>query len=638
MSRAPKSPSLPQNDSPSQQEARNKQLAEAQDTYQWTRDSPTLTGLPLAADVPKENRPTDAWWLEVLEVGARVAANAVEVALSGAASASVGASSKESAGKSAKRVGAIRESLVDLRGDLNPDEHPIGDMFERLAERTGVKQSPSERLESHRAELERIVEQHRVSNGTASTLADYEALFKALPLPALASNFMEDDTFAMLRVAGPNPMLIRNVRELPAHFPVTEQDYQHSMGAQDTLETALSEGRVFLLDYQELSSLQPSTWEGLDKVVYAPLALFAVPKGGTRLTPVAIQCDQDPSEHPIFLPVSDGPGMWGWQMARDIVQVADGNYHELFAHLARTHLVQEAFAMATYRQLASSHPLNALLTPHFEGTLFINNAAAGGLIAPGGPIDEIFGGTISSTQRAAVADRLAFDFDANRVPVELEARGVGTDSALRVFPYRDDALLVWGALEDWVHQYVYIYYSDDQAVLDDTELEAWHQDVVQQGAVKGFARPLDRESLVQAITMVIWNGSAQHAAVNFPQKWMMTYSPALTGASWASAPSRQNGHTKPDWLAAMPPLSLANLQLDTLTLLGSVYYRPLGDYRSNDFPYRPWFRDSAVTDNALPRFQAALAQVEATINARNSQRRYEYAFLKPSAIPSSINI
>lgn len=87
------------------------------------------------------------------------------------------------------------------------------------------------------------------------------------------------------RVAGPNPMLIANVRELPAHFPLTNPDYQHSMGTQDSLSEALAEGRLFLLDYQELSCLEPSTWEGLDRRVYAPIAAFAVPKDGRRLTP-----------------------------------------------------------------------------------------------------------------------------------------------------------------------------------------------------------------------------------------------------------------------------------------------------------------------------------------------------------------
>ena len=331
--------------------------------------------------------------------------------------------------------------------------------------------------------------------------------------------------------------------------------------------------------------------------------------------------------------------MWGWQMARTTVQVADGNYHELFVHLGRTHLVQEAFAVANHRQLAEDHPIFVLLKPHFEGTLFINNSAAGSLIAAGGPIDSIFAGTIESTQHAAVADRLNFDFYARMVPAELESRGVGPDSKLVDYPYRDDALLVWGAIGHWVEQYVGIYYpAGDSEVQADTELAAWCTEVRELGLLKGFKPITTRDQLVSVLTMVIWNGSAQHAAVNFPQATYMSYAPAVTGAGWTAAPTSEDDHDKPEWLQMMPPLSLAAEQLDVLTLLGSVYYRMLGDYQTNEFPYREWFRDPAVTTNALPRFQEALKEVEATIDERNGLRRWEYPYLKPSLIPNSINI
>lgn len=49
----------------------------------------------------------------------------------------------------------------------------------------------------------------------------------------------------------------------------------------------------------------------------------------------------------------------------------------MFVHLAQTHLVSEAFCLATQRTLAPSHPLHVLLAPHFEGTLFINEGRRG---------------------------------------------------------------------------------------------------------------------------------------------------------------------------------------------------------------------------------------------------------------------
>ena len=62
---------------------------------------------------------------------------------------------------------------------------------------------------------------------------------------------------------------------------------------------------------------------------------------------------------PVFTPAN---GV-AWEIAKVHLQVSDGNHHELFSHLGRTHLVVEAFAMATPRRLAPEHPLEVLLLP-----------------------------------------------------------------------------------------------------------------------------------------------------------------------------------------------------------------------------------------------------------------------------------
>jgi arachidonate 15-lipoxygenase len=431
---------------------------------------------------------------------------------------------------------------------------------------------------------------------------------------------------------------------LPAKFPLTDDQYRDVMGNEDSLSEALAEHRLYLLDYAELDDLTAvagASSTGQSKYVYAPIALFAIAKGQSSLTPVAIQCGQNPTVYPLFFKVdkSQSQQWWGWQMAKTIVQIAEANYHELFVHLARTHLVLEAFTVATHRYLADCHPLNVLLLPHFEGTLFINNAAAKQLIAEGGPIDHIFGAPIARTQQAAGTDRLNFDFYANMLPTELKNRQVANPAWLPDYPYRDDALLVWSAIEQWVNDYVAVYYNNDAAVMGDTELAAWTASLISEGKIKGFKEITGCKQLVSVLTMIIYTASAQHAAVNFPQKPLMTYAPALSGAGWQAAPGQQGEHSEQDWLQLLPPIDLSFEQLNVLYLLGSVHYRRLGDYRSNSFPYLPWFEDDKITKNngPLAKFQQSLVTVESTINARNSER-INYEFLLPSQIPNSINI
>lgn len=453
---------------------------------------------------------------------------------------------------------------------------------------------------------------------------------------------MDDATFARYRTAGPNPMLIRGIDELPAKLPLSDAQYRAVMGEDDTLAVALAEHRVYLLDYHELDFLAavPGRTDGQAKHVFAPIALFAIPKGGTHLVPVTIQCGQQPSKHPLFFPaVHDSALGWGWQMAKTVVQVAEGNYHELFVHLARTHLVLEAFAVATHRCLAEAHPINILLVPHCLGTLFINNAAAGSLIAEGGPIDHIFGAPVARSQQAAGSDRLGFDFYANMLPADLAARRVDNPAWLPEYPYRDDALLVWVANRQWLHDYVGVYYADDAAVTGDSELADWSASLIADGKIKGFTAVASRAQLVDVLTMVVFTATAQHSAVNFPQKPLMTYAPALSGAGWLDAPLRQDGHDEQQWLAMFPPIDLALEQLNVLYLLGSVHFRALGDYRSNHFPYLPWFEDHAIVKDGGPldRFQRSLREVQAQIEARNTART-PYPFLLPKGIPNSINI
>ena len=56
-------PSLPQNDSMEQRAQRRQQIAPTSVHYQWTREIPTLPGVPLATKVPTDDQPSIEWWL-----------------------------------------------------------------------------------------------------------------------------------------------------------------------------------------------------------------------------------------------------------------------------------------------------------------------------------------------------------------------------------------------------------------------------------------------------------------------------------------------------------------------------------------------------------------------------------------------
>lgn len=471
--------------------------------------------------------------------------------------------------------------------------------------------------------------------GHVSHIKEYERLVPKMTLPPIAQTYESDDVFAYMRVAGFNPLVIERIASPGDRFPVTNDQYQAVMGSEDSLSAAGQEGRLYLADYALLDGAISGTFPHAQKYVYAPLALFAVPRGtepNRMLRPIAIQAGQNPQVHPLITPRS---GHYAWLFAKTIVQIADATLHEPVAHLARTHLFVGSFILPTHRQLLPSHPLSLLLRPHFEGTLAINDAAQRVLIARGGGVDRLTGATIDNSRVLAVKGLQSYRFDAAMLPIQLKQRGVDDPNLLPVYPYRDDALLVWDAIQDWVSDYLRLYYPDDAAVQADAALQGWAAEAqaYDGGRVIGFGQAGGIQTcdyLVDAITLIIFTASAQHAAVNFPQKDLMMYAPALPLAGYMPASTLQGEVSEQDYLQLLPPLDQAQRQLNLLYLLGSMYYNTLGTYPQNHFT------DARVRP-LLRSFQAKLNQIEATIQQRN-QERPAYEYLLPSRIPQSINI
>lgn len=482
-----------------------------------------------------------------------------------------------------------------------------------------------------------ILDSERI-DGSGDSFEEYNDLFKNIAIPKISETFLEDSEFARMRVAGPNPIVIKGISNLPNNFQVSEEGFS-SVVPNDTLINALKEGRVYLADYDVLKDVENGKFPDKQKYLYAPLALFVVPKDGTSphpLLPVAIQCGQDADSHPIIFPPAQGatdPKRWAWNIAKTIVQIADANYHELITHLGLTHLLIEPFAIATERQLASAHPLGILLRAHFEGTFFINDLAHRFLIGERDPVDALLAGTYKASQKVAADAVKKFKFNDSFLRDSFNKRDT---TKLPYYPYRDDALLIWGAIHEWVSDYLLAYYKkNNNIVLNDTELQEWAKELIstkggniQEFGEKGLIKTFDY--LVKVTTQVIFTASVQHAAVNFPQASIMSYTPAFPLAGYIPIPSNFKAVSEKDFFNLLPSIKQAQGQLGVTYLLGSVYYTKLGNYSNIVDP---------EVQEPLRKFQLKLKSIEAQINERNLSSSEEfYEYLLPSRIPQSINI
>jgi arachidonate 15-lipoxygenase len=463
------------------------------------------------------------------------------------------------------------------------------------------------------------------------SLEDYRGVFGKEPLPAVAGVFLEDWAFARSFVAGANPLLLRRIDRPDSDFPVTDDHLRRQRVFDgDSLHRAIGDGRVYGVDYNGLRILRAGQHPHRPKYVHTPRVMLAVPPGGKSLVPVAIQGGPDGR---IFTP-ADG---WAWQIAKLAVRAADGTHHEAISHLGLTHLLMEPFVVAMRRCLHESHPIYALLDPHFEGTMPINALAVTKLIQPGKSVDRLVGGEITSVYALIRRERLGCHFHGRMLPNELRSRGVD-EGALADYPYRDDARRVWAAIARWVGGYVDHFYADDSVVQKDDELQNWLGEVgaSDKGAVSGLAdggRVDGVAALKDVLATVIFTSSAQHAAVNFAQHTDLAFCPAAPMASYGPFPERAEETTEQDFWRMLPPLDVALHTEQILNFLGKLHYGQLGHYG------RGQFGDAAI--GALERrFQEELDATEAHIDARNREpeTRIPYVNLRPSKIPQSINI
>ncbi|QSJ20239.1 lipoxygenase [Nostoc sp. UHCC 0702] len=487
------------------------------------------------------------------------------------------------------------------------------------------------------------------SASNSFSLKDYNQQFQAIAKPHISFHFQEDRYFAYMQVAGSNPVVLRQVSQLDSRLPITEDKYSEISklyGVADTLNNALAEGRIYLADYTLLGTLVNGIYLGELKYISAPLALFAVPPNSytvRSLFPVAISYQQPSISNNwlLFTPLVTDTDADTWMTAKNIVEMADSNYHELVSHLGRTHLVVEAFVVAT-NQLPDNHNLKKLLKPHLEGTVLINYGAHTTLIAPGGGVEELLASSLGSDQTLGAngAQSYLFNFNDIAFPDTLKSRGVDDTSKLPTYPYRDDGLLIWGAIQSWVKEYFSLYYISNLSVLKDQHLQTWGATLIslQGGRLQNFGddgqghiKTLDY--LVKAVSTIIFTASAQHAAVNFPQKELMMYTPAFPLARYLPAPI--DSQQLENFINGLPPLKQALDQINLLYLLGSIHYTNLGNYSASAFT------DPNVT-TALNKFQANLKDIEQQIHQRNSNSKDDriipYEFLLPTKIPQSINI
>ncbi|XP_074620664.1 allene oxide synthase-lipoxygenase protein-like isoform X3 [Acropora palmata] len=423
-------------------------------------------------------------------------------------------------------------------------------------------------------------------------LNSFKKLFTGIisePKLSCGDLWMEDRMFGYQFLNGCNPCVIKRCDKLPSNFPVTHDLVKNSLDRPSmTLDEEIKAGHVYMVDSKELEGIKRAGSHGRSKhISYAadPLCLFYVRSSGD-LVPIAIQLFQQPSDtNPIWTP-SDSK--YDWMLAKMWFRNADHQIHQMNTHLLKTHLIIEAFAVASWRQLPSVHPVFQFLFPHLRSIMAINTIGRERLIAKGGIVDKTLsvggGGHIQLIEKTYKN----FKFEMLSFPDMLKTRGVEDAEKLPNYYYRDDGLRLWNAISEFIGELVDIFYHKDDDVSRDHELQSWVKDIHENGLPTregdedhGFpANIQSRKQLVHVLSCVVFTCTCQHAAVNFSQMDVTAFVPNVPTVMRLPPPTRKNEANMKMIMDTLPSKYQAGWHIATMYALTRIAEdeRFIGDY------------------------------------------------------------
>ncbi|XP_067879719.1 polyunsaturated fatty acid lipoxygenase ALOX15B-like [Heterodontus francisci] len=445
-------------------------------------------------------------------------------------------------------------------------------------------------------------------------------------------HWKEDTFFGYQYLNGSNPVLIKQCRDIPSKFPVTEEMVSPFLGPNTTLQNALQKGNIFIVDYEILNGIPAHSISGDQQYLEAPMCLlYSTPEN--QLIPIAIQIKQEPGpQNPIFLP---NDSKYDWRLAKIWVRHADTQIHQLVSHLLKTHLFAEIFCIATLRKLPNAHPIFKLLMPHLKFTLHINTAARELLISEGGVFDKAFStGGIAKLQILQRALEQT-TYTSLCLPEDLAFRGV---EKLPNYYYRDDALKIWLAINRFVESIVDVYYKNDASIQEDSEIHEWATEIFTEGLLarqsSGFPTSFcTKADLTKYLTMVIFTCSGRHGAVNTGQFDWGSWMPNNPSTMQKPPPSEKGKVGKTDIMCTLPGKGATALVTATIYLLSktSPSSAKLGIYVEERFT-------EEAPKVCIEKFQRDVLQVKSEIEKRNEGLELKYEYLHPDFIENSVAI
>nr|CAB3475077.1 unnamed protein product [Digitaria exilis] len=215
------------------------------------------------------------------------------------------------------------------------------------------------------------------------------------------------------------------------------------------------------------------------------------------------------------------------------------------------------------------------------------------------------------------------------------------------YPYASDGLAIWHAIEQWVTEYLAIYYPNDGVLQDDVELQAWWKEVREVGHADlkdapWWTKMETVSELTMACTTIIWTASALHAAVNFGQYPYCGYLPNSPSVSRKPMPV-PNSEEYAELQSNPEKVFLRTITSQSQALVGISLLEILSSHSSDEVYLgqrdTPEWTSDAKAQRAFKRFGERLVEIEKRVTAmnadplrknRNGPAKFPYTLLFPN--------
>ncbi|KAK6478051.1 arachidonate 15-lipoxygenase B-like [Huso huso] len=386
------------------------------------------------------------------------------------------------------------------------------------------------------------------------------------------SHWQLDSFFGYQFLNGCNPYVIRQCKTPPPNLAVTPEMVQPFLPACTSLPQEMERGTIFLADYEILEGVPANCVNGRPQHLAAPLCLLYRNQQG-ELLPIAIQLKQTPGpDNPVFLP-SDSEA--DWLLAKIWVRNSDFHCHQLVSHYLKTHMLGEAYCVATLRHLPGAHPLHKV------------------------PNTDLQHDTATQYNNTAIPHNTATQY----------------------------CVLMFVRL-------LQFFYPSDSAVQQDSELQSWITDLFHHAFLG-----LQQTGTVNTDCAVAWTVflKAQISSFSTPVTVPRSQLEDLWMQSWITAsfipPAKGAAADRTSCITSRLQLHLLGCCLMILKPVPALHQEkiPLGFYRDPPFT-------EETPRNLISEFQADLRNLGSEIDERNAGLELPYRYLRPDLIENSVSI